>query len=220
MAKSKPKTPDWIADLESVSEKCPACGRTCLRAINTHSGRTGLLTTASSVMVGFEPSTRKQFIDGNTATDFLKRIEKFERLDGTFIPASDVRFLPGHKFTCAKRETKREARYQLDLEQWVQLQIEGACKHCLCPLIWIRNLASSNPVPCDAVAPVYAVFAPGAMTSTTIESLLTSVFLKTLKRVWMFGGVDVSPSKMHFFVSHFATCTDPDLFRKPYGGKK
>lgn len=221
MAKSKTE-PDWLGEL--ATDACPDCGKACVRVLNRDSGKTGLLDPRSAVLVGFEPHNRKRFIDGNTGRDFLARVDHFRFPDNTTIAPAQVRFLAAHKFTCAKRPRVAVPTTSLGIGGWVEPLIEGVCRQekCFTPLLWIRNLQTSNPVPCDARAPVYVVFQPAAgfMASATIEAALSTTWLKSIDRIVLHGGVDFSSARLHFFVSHFATCTNPDEFRKPYGGKR
>ena len=86
------------------------------------------------------------------------------------------------------------------------------CRACGAPIIFIKTTAGKT-MPCDTeVIPFYA----GADGVHGIETFVTTD--GQIKRGYRYGNISElgkTENQLAGYISHFATCTNPDFFRKP-----
>ena len=92
------------------------------------------------------------------------------------------------------------------------MEKQTLCRACKAPIIFIKTTAGKT-MPCDAEAiPFYA----GADGAHGIETFVTPD--GQIKRGYRYGSISElgkTENQLVGYISHFATCTNPDFFRKP-----
>lgn len=87
-----------------------------------------------------------------------------------------------------------------------------ACRKCGREMLFAHNITTGKAGPVDFRATVYVLRLD--LKKLGIPAQTAGDFLRAVEYVRLKDGSTITPDKLRFYVSHFATCSNPELFSK------